>query len=699
MNAPSMILQLHARAVLLPGRALSGTLIAFALFLMLLPASLAFSTEAQKLNKEELQWVAEHPVIRLAPDPAFHPFEYFDDSGSFHGIAADYMTLLEEKLPLRFEPVQLKDWSEVLKQIKDSNVDMISAVMKTDERSEFLNFTTPYLKYPYVIVAGQDAQPLFDLHQLKGKRLAVVNKYAIHEFLERDHPELTLVPVAGYSEGLRGVAFGKYDAFAANLASLSYFIGKEGITNLRVIGESGYFINLSIAVRKDMPELIPVLNKGLSMVSEKEKTEIFNKWIKVAEPPRQWWQLSRAQFMALFGMLTALLLMGILAWNYQLRRTVAHRTHALDVNIERLNKAESISHLGSWEWNVITNELHWSDEIYHIFGVSPQSFGATYEAFVKYIHPDDRIKVQQAVDHALASKEPYGVEHRIIRDDGVERTVYEMGEVEFNEQGAPVRMQGTVHDLTEQKHLERQLHHSRKMEALGTLIGGIAHDFNNKMGGITGNLYLARKEAAGQPHLSEKLKTAEALSFEISSVIKQLITFTQKEHIEKKMINLNRCIEETLASYRSAMPEKITLHTDLSEKALIISGDDLQLQQAIIKIVDNAVDAVADAPHPMIQIRSEATQADAAFCNSHADLNGERFASLEIKDNGSGIPAENMEHIFEPFFTTKNAIKGQGMGLSVAYGMIQNHNGTVDINSSPGIGTSVHIYLPLIDDE
>ncbi|WP_198507064.1 transporter substrate-binding domain-containing protein [Mariprofundus aestuarium] len=680
-----------------PGRAFNATLLAFALLFMLLPPHLSFSTEPQKLTQEELQWIEDHPVIRLAPDPTFHPFEFFDDTGSFQGIAADYMKLLEGKLGLRFEPAQLKDWLEVISQIKDSRVDMISAVMKTAERSEFLNFTEPYLKYPYVIVSRQDAQQVVDLHQLKGKKLAVVNKYAIHEFLERDHPELTLVPVADFNEGLRGVSFGKYDAFVANLASLSYFIDKEGITNLRVIGESGYFINLSIVVRKNMPELIPILNKGLAMVSDKERSAIFNKWIKLAEPPRQWWQLSREQLMVLFGMLAAMIMLGVLAWNYQLRKTVAHRTHALDVNIERLNKAESISHLGSWEWNIVTNELHWSDEIYRIFGVPPQEFAATYEGFVKYIHPDDRAKVQQAVDNALANKKPYGVEHRIIRDDGIERTVYEMGEIELDAQGTPLRMLGTVHDLTEQKHLERQLHHSRKMEALGTLIGGIAHDFNNKMGGITGNIYLARKEAAALPRLSERLKTAEALSFEVSAVIKQLITFTQREHIEKEVINLNPCIEEALASYRHEVPARITLHADLPERTFMISGDDLQLQQAIIKIVDNAVDAVADIPHPMIQVSCDLFEADEAFSNSHTDLNGKRFAHLEIKDNGSGIPAENMEHIFEPFFTTKNAIKGQGLGLSVAYGMIQNHHGTVEINSSPGIGTSVHVYLPLLE--
>ncbi|MES9898371.1 MAG: transporter substrate-binding domain-containing protein [Sedimenticola sp.] len=265
-------------------------------------------------------------MVRLAPDPVFSPFEFFDSRGEFKGIAADYVVLLEKKLGIHFEPVQLKDWSEVLDQIKVGKVDMISAVMKTQERTEYLNFSEPYLRFPYVIIASDAEQKELDLRKLKGKSVAVVNKYAIHEFLEKGHPELNLVPVTDYSKGLRGVAFGKYDVFVANLASLSYFIDKEGITNLRVVGESGYFINLSIVVRKDMPELIPILNKGLNMVSEQERSAIFAKWInKLVPPSKQWWQLSREQIIVLLITLTVMVFLSILSWNRRLAREITVR--------------------------------------------------------------------------------------------------------------------------------------------------------------------------------------------------------------------------------------------------------------------------------------------------------------------------------------------------------------------------------------
>ena len=290
----------------------------------------------------------------------------------------------------------------------------------------------------------------------------------------------------------------------------------------------------------------------------------------------------------------------------------------------------------------------------------------------------------------------YNLEHRIIRVDGSERIVHEMGEVHFDDMGKALRMMGTVHDITQQRHLEKQLHHSSKMEALGTLIGGIAHDFNSKVGAITGNIYLAKKMAVGSPDLTSKLKTMEALSFQMSEVLKQLITFTTGDLIQKESMDLNACLKETIDNY--ALSDEISFHADLPEDELLIKGASQQIQLAIMKILDNAVDAVAEAPHPLIQIGCETVEASQALKSRHGGLKGGRFAHLQIKDNGSGIPDENMEHILEPFYTTKDAIRGQGLGLSIAYGLIQSHDGVIDIHSSIGLGTSVQIYLPLIGE-
>jgi PAS domain S-box-containing protein len=127
-----------------------------------------------------------------------------------------------------------------------------------------------------------------------------------------------------------------------------------------------------------------------------------------------------------------------------------------------LAEAQRISHLGNWDWNIITNELHWSDEIYRIFGLTPQEFGATYEAFLDAVHPDDREFVEKAVDEALYGDKSYTLDHRIVLPDGSERVVHEQAAVTFDEEGKPTRMVGTVHDITEYKQTEEALRESEE---------------------------------------------------------------------------------------------------------------------------------------------------------------------------------------------------------------------------------------------
>jgi PAS domain S-box-containing protein len=125
-----------------------------------------------------------------------------------------------------------------------------------------------------------------------------------------------------------------------------------------------------------------------------------------------------------------------------------------------LANAQRIANLGNWDWNIVTGELRWSDQIYRIFGLKPQQFGATYEAFLQSVHPDDREMVKVAVSRALDEREPYAIDHRIVLPDGEERIVHEQGEVTFDASGKPLRMTGTVQDITKRKRAEVELRQS-----------------------------------------------------------------------------------------------------------------------------------------------------------------------------------------------------------------------------------------------
>ncbi len=194
---------------------------------------------------------------------------------------------------------------------------------------------------------------------------------------------------------------------------------------------------------------------------------------------------------------------------------------------QSLSEAQRIAHLGNWDWNIRTNELVWSDEIYRIFGLKPREFGATYEAFLNCIHPDDIEFVKKSVNEALREGKDYSIDHRIILPDGSERIVHEQAEVNFDDNGEPVRMIGTVHDITERKHMEEELIKAQKLESVGILAGGIAHDFNNLLSIVMGNISLARSHTEENSSVYKNLEVAEKASHRATTLTNQLLTFSK----------------------------------------------------------------------------------------------------------------------------------------------------------------------------
>ncbi len=155
-------------------------------------------------------------------------------------------------------------------------------------------------------------------------------------------------------------------------------------------------------------------------------------------------------------------LIGEALYRFSIEDELRRNYEALQRSEKRLSEAQRIASLGNWEWDILTNDLHWSDEIYQIFGTDPEQFGTTYVAFLNYVHPDDREGVKKAINEALQGTRPYGIEHRIVLQNGRVKIVHEQGEVTFNDAGEPVRMVGTVQDITERKLVEERLRSSRE---------------------------------------------------------------------------------------------------------------------------------------------------------------------------------------------------------------------------------------------
>ena len=253
-------------------------------------------------------------------------------------------------------------------------------------------------------------------------------------------------------------------------------------------------------------------------------------------------------------------------------------------------------------------------------------------------------------------------------------------------------------DISEQLKFEMQYRQSQKQEALATLIGGIAHDFNNLLSGMLGHLYLANREVKDMPKTSVRLGKIQDVANDIAGIVQQLMTFARKGEVKKRKFPLGSFIKEFVRLAEHTVPDNIKLSIDFQRADFSCQGDVESLQEALLNIIQNAVDAAVDTREPTIVLGLQSWDADngSFWIEKHAALAEGRFAHITIADNGLGIKEEDLHKVFDPFYTTKTL--GSGLGLAVAIGNIKNNHGMIDIESKPE-GTVVHIWLPLLQNQ
>jgi PAS domain S-box-containing protein len=290
------------------------------------------------LTRAERAWLKSHPVIRLAPDPDFPPVEFFDRDGGYSGITADYVALMEKRLGIRFEIVHLRNWDEIIGKAKSREIDVFIAG-QTPQRAEYMLFTRPFLEYPAAIISREKVKAPLTLEDLSGMKVSVVSRYATHDLISENHPHVRLDPVPDVRTGLRKVSFGLSDAFVENLATASYYIEKEGISNLRISGDSGYVYRMGFCSRKDWPDLNRILEKGVAGISIGEKKTIYKKWIPLEHRSLF---TSRKFQTGLVATFTAILATAaaIIAWNRALARQVSQRTGELERELAERRRVE-----------------------------------------------------------------------------------------------------------------------------------------------------------------------------------------------------------------------------------------------------------------------------------------------------------------------------------------------------------------------
>ena len=386
----------------------------------------------------------------------------------------------------------------------------------------------------------------------------------------------------------------------------------------------------------------------------------------------------------------------IRALTEELEQRVAARTEELTREHQRLVEAQQVAHVGSWEWDVASNALLWSEELYRIYGVS-SSEAATYEAFLQCVHPDDREFVNAIVSRATADGAPFEFDHRVLRPDGSVRVLHAHGRVERNAAGAAVRMMGTGHDITERKQAEEeraQLIHEqaarREAEdanlAKDEFLATLSHELRTPLNVALGWARMLRDlpfDAARVARAVETIYRNLVVETRLVSDIMDISRITKGTMpLDMGPVDLTAALESALETVRgTAAARDITLHTRIPPEAIALTGDTRRLEQVLWNLLSNAV-----------KFTREGGRVEVTVSHEHDTV------AIAVADDGPGIDPAFLPHVFEQFrqadASPTREHGGLGLGLAIARHIVEQHGGTIAAANRDGGGAVLTVRLP-----
>ena len=364
----------------------------------------------------------------------------------------------------------------------------------------------------------------------------------------------------------------------------------------------------------------------------------------------------------------------------------------LEKSQRRFNKSQEFANIGTWDWNVQTGELFWSDHIAPLFGHAKDELEATYYNFITAIHPDDRKAVMDAVTACIEDGAEYNIEHRTLWPDGTVRWLHESGDVVRDDDGSPLNMLGMVQDITERRTMQGQLIQSSKMATLGEMATGVAHELNQPLNVIrmaAGNIHRkSDKNTLATDYLNEKLSKIDSMVERAASIIDHMRVFGRTASSNVESLIPANIVEGAMGLIGEQLRlSNIEVTVIEGDESHLVLGNQIQIEQVLLNLLANARDAVKDNDYGEKNITLRIGASDDG-----------KYVEIEVEDSGGGIDSAHLSRIFEPFYTTKEVGHGTGLGLSISYGIIADMGGKIEAKNTD-IGAKFTVTLPVAQRE
>lgn len=648
------------------------------------------------LSAEDRAYLQSLPVLRIGIDPQWAPMAFVNASGQIDGISGDYLDFIGDSLGIRFKIVPANSWAQTIQLANSGAVDFVVAATHLDGLDAGFAFSAPYVRYPLVIVTRETAPFIAGADDISGSEIAVVKDSDVLRIGLPGLQNTRELLVGSAEEGLDAVASGRAFAYIGNLGVVDKLVRQKYAGVLRIAAPAGRNQELSFAVAPQYARLLPLINRVLAAIPERERDHIQNSWLSTrftfGVPTRTLWIV-----LTPLAVVTIVFLGVLFVYMMRLRvevrqrreteRQLAELTQGLPAVVFQLRLTGGARRGFSL---IFVNR-----RAYDWLPLRQPGHAQVLETFAACLDTSARFGLERRFMRSARSLERVSAERAFAFADG-RRAWIRLEAAPRRLDGGDVVWSGYIHDITEAKQTQMALvaakHDAEEASrARDTFLATVSHEIRTPIAGLVGILQLLDhgRLARDDQHLLDMARNAAEI---LLRILNDILDFAKSENgelaLEREAMCVADIVERTAGIVAPEMEHKglhfiVTVSPDLAPSHI---GDAQRLGQVLLNLLGNA-SKFTDYGTVSLSV--------AAISR---DVDQERLL-IRVADTGIGIAKEDQARLFSPFAQARNAAagryRGTGLGLAICKRLIESMGGTISLESEPGRGTTISIELPL----